>query len=217
VTLPRRPYVLVSAAISLDGYLDDAGPQRLLLSNDEDFDRVDEVRAGCDAILVGAGTVRNDNPRLRVRSAARQAARQARGLAPTPLRIVLSTSGRLDPGAAVFGQGTIVYVPRPGLGESLSEVVVADGLPAVLEDLAARGVERLMVEGGAQVQTEFLTAGLVDELHVAVAPFFVGDPAAPRFAGPGSYPHGPGRRMRLVETRPIGDVVLLRYRLAEPR
>ncbi|MFG1920861.1 RibD family protein [Cryptosporangium sp. NPDC048952] len=179
--------------MSVDGYLDDATPNRLLLSNDEDFDRVDAVRATCDAILVGAETVRRDNPRLLVRSAARRAARE-RPL----LRVVLSRSGNLDPAAAVFGPDapTVVYRGEP--------------LPVVLEDLVGRGVRRLLVEGGGTVQAQFLTAGLVDELHLVVAPIFVGDPAAPRFAGPGVYPDG---RMRLVETRPIGDVVLLRYLL----
>jgi len=63
-----RPYVLLSCAMSIDGHIDDNGPERLLLSNAEDFDRVDEVRASCDAIMVGAGTVRRDNPRLLIRS-----------------------------------------------------------------------------------------------------------------------------------------------------
>ena len=64
-----RPYTLLSCGISIDGYLDGATEERLLLSNDADFDRVDAVRASCDAILVGAATVRNDNPRLLVRDA----------------------------------------------------------------------------------------------------------------------------------------------------
>ena len=68
--------------MSIDGYIHDGSDTRLLLSNDADFDRVDAVRAGCDAILVGANTVRRDNPRLLVRSAARRAARVARGLPP---------------------------------------------------------------------------------------------------------------------------------------
>ena len=59
---PRRPYVVLSCAISLDGYLDDASEQRLVLSNREDLDRVDAVRAGCDAILVGANTIRRTTP-----------------------------------------------------------------------------------------------------------------------------------------------------------
>ena len=61
-----RPYVLLSVAQSLDGYIDDPSPERLTLSSPEDLDRVDEVRAGCDAIMVGAVTLRRDNPRLRV-------------------------------------------------------------------------------------------------------------------------------------------------------
>ena len=60
------PYTLLSCALSIDGYLGSAAPRRLELSNHADFDRVDAVRASCDAILVGAATVRNDNPRLLV-------------------------------------------------------------------------------------------------------------------------------------------------------
>ena len=66
--MPDRPYTLLSCCVSLDGYLDDAGPQRLVLSPAADLDRVDAERAGCDAILVGAETVRRDDPRLLVRS-----------------------------------------------------------------------------------------------------------------------------------------------------
>ena len=89
-------------------------------------------------------------------------------------------------------------------------------LDVVLADLARRGVGRVMVEGGARLGTEFLTGGLVDELQLAVAPFFVGDPAAPRFAGPGHYPAGPGDRLTLAESRQVGDgIVLLRYDLRE--
>ena len=76
--MSARPYVLLSAAVSVDGYLDDTNPERLLLSNAEDFDRVDEVRAGVDAILIGATTMRRDNPRLLVNSEDRRAARVAR-------------------------------------------------------------------------------------------------------------------------------------------
>ncbi len=63
-----RPYILLSCGMSIDGYLGSASPRRLELSNNADFDRVDAVRASCDAILVGAATVRSDNPRLLVRS-----------------------------------------------------------------------------------------------------------------------------------------------------
>ena len=82
--MPPRPYVLLSCATSADGYLDDASPRRLILSGPADLDRVDEVRAGCDAILVGAQTVRKDNPRLLIRDPRRAARRAARGLPTIP-------------------------------------------------------------------------------------------------------------------------------------
>ncbi|HEY6480655.1 MAG TPA: dihydrofolate reductase family protein, partial [Streptosporangiaceae bacterium] len=108
--MPQRPYVLLSAAVSADGYIDDAAPDRLVLSDADDLDRVDEVRAGVDAILVGAGTIRADNPRLLVRSAARRAARTAAGRPASPARVTLTSRGGLDPAARFFTAeaGTVV-------------------------------------------------------------------------------------------------------------
>lgn len=210
-----RPYVLLSVAMSVDGHIDDATAERLVLSGPADLDRVDAVRAGVDAILVGAGTLRSDDPRLLSR----------RG---QPRKVVLTGTGELDPAARFFTMGTaerLVYASTPAVPVATARVgaaatVVDAGSPldlaAVLADLLARGVRRLLVEGGQSVHTQFLTADVVDELHVVVAPFFVGDPAAPRFVGVGPFPYGPGRRMRLAEARPIGDDVLLRYLLAGP-
>jgi 5-amino-6-(5-phosphoribosylamino)uracil reductase len=70
-----------------------------------------------------------------------------------------------------------------------------------------------MVEGGTAVHTLFLTAGLVDELHLVVAPFFVGDADAPRFVAAGAFPHDVRHRMRLAELRMVDDVALLRFLL----
>ena len=100
-----RPYTLLSCCMSMDGYLAGVGHRRLLLSNDADFDRVDAVRAGCDAILVGAATVRKDDPRLTVRTPARRDARVARGLSPSPAKVTLTCGARLDPAARFFTDG----------------------------------------------------------------------------------------------------------------
>jgi 5-amino-6-(5-phosphoribosylamino)uracil reductase len=213
--------------MSIDGYLDNATGTRLLLSNDADFDRVDAVRAECDAILVGAGTVRRDNPRLLVRSQARRDGRVARGLQPTPVKVTVTGGGELDPSAQFFVTGDIdklVYCASPALDEARKRLghvatVVDSGEPVdlcrVVADLHARGVGRLMVEGGGTMHTQFLTAGLVDELHLVIAPFFVGDSRAPRFVGDGKFPWGPDHRAVLAEVRQIGDVVLLRYALSD--
>src|SRR6516164_9188533 len=100
-----RPYTLLSCGVSIDGYLDGVTVKRLPLSNDADLDRVDAVRASCDAILVGANTVRNDNPRLLVRSPERRLDRVARGLGQSPMKVTVTSHGELDPGTAFFSAG----------------------------------------------------------------------------------------------------------------
>lgn len=208
--------------MSLDGHLDDATDTRLLLSGPADFDRVDEVRAGCDAILVGGNTLRRDNPRLLVNSPARRATRMTAGRPEHPLKVTLSASGRLPAELRLWhtGGAKLVYTTdtaAPGLRAALDGLaeVVATGAQVefgpVLDDLGARGVERLLVEGGSGVHTQFLASGLADELQLAVAPLLVGQADAPRFVGPAQYPGGATRRMRLLDARTVGDVVLLRY------
>jgi 5-amino-6-(5-phosphoribosylamino)uracil reductase len=221
-----RPYTLLSCGMSIDGYLDGATDERLLLSNEADLDRVDAVRAGCDAILVGAETVRLDNPRLLVRSQARRDARVARGLRPSPVKVTVTSAARLDPCAHFFATGDsdkLVYCASAAVEEARARLgqvaTVVDGgqpvnLHRVASDLYRRGVGRLMVEGGGTMHTQFLTADLADELHLVVAPFFVGDSRARRFVDDGRFPWHPGRRATLAEVRQIGDVVLLRYALS---
>jgi riboflavin-specific deaminase-like protein len=217
-----RPFVLLSVATSIDGYIDDTSTERLLLSNAEDFDRVDQVRSEVDAILIGAGTMRADNPRLLVKSERRRAERIARGESKYPVKVTVSGSGKLDASLRFWHHGgeKIAYTTDAcaeklrealtGLAEVVSLGPTID-FSALLDDLGSKGVKRLMVEGGGTIHTAFLSAGLVDEIHLAIAPMVVGDVNAPRFLNPASYPGGPRRRMRLVESRRIGDVVLLRY------
>jgi 5-amino-6-(5-phosphoribosylamino)uracil reductase len=215
----------MSCSVSIDGYIASA-VSRVLLSNDADFDRVDAVRASCDAILVGAATVRMDNPRLLVRSQARRDQRKARGLAPSPMKVTVTRRAELDARADFFTAGDaekLVYCARPRVIDARARLgpvaTVVDGghtveMRQLSTDLASRGVERLMVEGGGKVHTQFLTDDLVDELQLVVAPVFVGDSQAPRFVRDGRFPWNPGRRATLVDVRQIGDVVLLRYALS---
>ena len=220
-----RPYTLLSCSVSLDGYLGDHRP-RLALSNAADFDRVDEVRASSDAIMVGAVTVRTDNPRLLVRSQERREQRAARGLAPSPMKITVTSRGDLDAESNFFTTGDaekLVYTSRARVADARKRLgpvatVVDSGrrvrMRWLTEDLGDRGVERLMVEGGGVVHTQFLADDLVDELQLVVAPFFVGDSSAPRFVTDGRFPWNADRRATLAEVRQIGDVVLLRYALS---
>ena len=150
--------------MSIDGYLATATEKRLLLSNDADFDRVDAVRAASDAILVGAATVRKDNPRLLVRTQARRDERVAKGLTPSPIKVTVTRQAQLDECANFFAAGDnekLVYCASGALAQARKRFghvsTVVDGgrrvdMHEVTEDLYARGVQRLMVEGGGADQ-----------------------------------------------------------------
>jgi len=223
--MAERPYTLLSCSVSLDGYLGDQTP-RLALSNEADFERVDEVRASSDAIMVGAATVRTDNPRLLVRSQARRQEREARGLPPSPMKITVTERADLDAHSNFFTTGEtekLVYTSSPRVRDARARLgmvaTIVDGgrrvrMRRLSEDLGDRGVGRLMVEGGGIVHTQFLADDLVDELQLVVAPFFVGDSNAPRFVTDGRFPWNAQRRAKLAAVRQIGDVVLLRYALS---
>ena len=242
--MPTRPYVLISCAMSADGRIDDTSPVRLLLSGPDDLDRVDELRASADAILVGANTVRRDNPRLLIRSPRRRAARVAAGRPAHPARVTVTASGDLSPSAWFFagpepdpdpelaagpggaGGQRLVYCASPAvpaaaarLGDRADVIDAGDplSLPLVLADLMQRDLARVLVEGGSVLIREFLTATLADELYLAVAPFFVGEAAAPPFALPGAYPADSRHPMTLAGVQRLGGVVAMRYLLGPGR
>jgi riboflavin-specific deaminase-like protein len=218
-----RPYVVLSCAMSADGYIDDATDERLLLSNAADFERVDRERAKSDAILVGANTIRRDNPRLLVRSQELRTSRVNAGLPSSPAKVTLTTTGSLDPASKFFTEGgrdvaRLVYHPSgitlPDLQDLASvETVALDSLSlaAVLANLRERGIGRVLAEGGTSIHTQMLAEDLADELHLVVAPFFVGDGSAARFVGEAAFPFDGRRRMVLDGVTQIGDVALLRY------
>lgn len=225
--MSERPYVTLSCAMSIDGHLDSVAPKHLAMSNSADLDRVDQVRSENDAIMVGASTVRRDDPRLLVKSEERKLRRIASGRPSSPMKVTVTSSGELPVEAAFFASGKvekIVYCPRAGvrrlesrLGAAATVVGLGErvAMSDVLDDLAGRGIGRLMVEGGGNLLTQFLVADLVDELHLVIAPFFVGEEGAPRVVGPATFPWTAARRAVLADTRQIGDVVLLRYALSD--
>ena len=156
--MPERPYTLLSCGMSIDGYIDTATDERLVLSNDADLDRVDAVRADSDAILVGAATSVATTPGCWC--VRRRGAPRTRGLPPTPIKVTVTSRAELDPCAAFFVTGDtkkLVYCPTDAVAEARCRLgavatVVDGGRPIemcrISEDLRARGVRRLMIEGG---------------------------------------------------------------------
>jgi 5-amino-6-(5-phosphoribosylamino)uracil reductase len=218
-----RPHVVLNCAMTLDGFLDDASGEPLRISNAADLDRVDALRASCDAILVGAETVRRDDPKLLVKSEARIAARRGAGGWEQPAKVTLSNTGALPLNHFFAAKPSRILVYLSSSADdaaarriaSAATVVRCAGplvdLPFLADDLVRRGVKRLLVEGGSAVLTAFLAARLVDELSVAVGPFFVGDERAPRFVRPARFPFDKGHPLRLDRVEKLDDVVVLHY------
>ena len=172
--------VTLSAAVTADGFLDDDTPRRLVISTPEDWAEVYRLRGLHDAILVGAETLRRDDPALLIRNDEVRARRRAAGLPADIAKVALSASGRLDPALRFFSEGEAArYVFTRARADETSEwdtlaTVIRSEEPIsarlVVTELEKRGVRRLFVEGGAQVLRLFLDEGMADTLRLAVNP-----------------------------------------------
>lgn len=195
-------HVLLNMAASLDGRVAGKGGEPVHLSCPADEKRVHALRADSDAILVGVGTVLADDPRL--------TARTDPPPEEPPLRVVLDRRGR-TPGSArvVDGEAPTLLLTEDAqdpIGEA--EVEAVDELtPArAVEQLAAREVEQVLVEGGPTIATRFLASGLVDRFTLYLAPRVLG-------AGPSLAEAFEGLELELAPRcrAPLGEGVLLSY------
>ncbi|MBN8548512.1 MAG: dihydrofolate reductase family protein [Deltaproteobacteria bacterium] len=222
---PTRPYVLASVAMSLDGYIDDNSGQRLILSNALDLAKLDEIRAEQDAILVGANTIRKDNPSLSIKSPDLRKRRVDSGRNPDLVKVTLTASGQLAANSRFFEVGAaekLVYCPhsmtetlQSKLGPAAHVIGLSSPSPhSLLEDLGARNIRKLLLEGGEKMHTAFLEANLVDELRVAIAPFFVGGGAGQKFVQAARFPFDKNHSMKLKSIEQLGDMAILTYHLA---
>ncbi len=158
------------------------------------------LRALCDVVLVGAGTVHHDDPRLTTREVS----------GPNPVRVVLDPARRLPATHKVFTDGaapTLLVTSTPGpAAHGQAEVLVQPDLPGLLRDLAARGLTKIFVEGGGRTVSAFLAAGCLDRLHLTVAPIILGS-GIPAFSLPEAARIGDGLRFDWTPHR-IGEDML---------
>ncbi len=202
------PLVLGRIAQSLDGRIATLNGESFWISGPEDILHTHRLRALFDVVLVGAGTVRADDPLLTTR----------RCEGPSPVRVVLDAERRLTQSYRLFrdgpptllicaeeradgsrhGAAEVVGVPRGGGGLDLA---------AVLAALAARGLHRIFIEGGGITVSRFLAAGLLDRLHVTVAPLLLGE-GIPAFAFAGVSRPEEGMRLTWDVYRLGADVLL---------
>lgn len=188
-------HVVVNAAMSADGKLSTREREQVAISGPEDFGRVDELRAGSDAVVVGVGTVLADDPSLTIEDPDRRRRREERGDPPNPARVVADSRMRTPADARLLDDAARTYLltseaaPPDFVAEiedTGAEVITAGenrvDLAAGFAALDDRGVERIMVEGGGELIFSLFEAGLVDELSVFVGSAVIGGRNAPTLA-----------------------------------
>ncbi|MFB6224213.1 MAG: 2,5-diamino-6-(ribosylamino)-4(3H)-pyrimidinone 5'-phosphate reductase [Haloarcula sp.] len=216
-------HVVVNAAMSVDGKLSSRRREQIEISGPTDFDRVDQLRADSDAVMVGVGTILADDPSLTVDDPDRRAARTDRGDPANPARVIADSRIRTPPDATVLDDQARTYLlvseaAPPDFIEQMEDAgayVIAAGqdqvdLTTTLAKLEGEGIDQLMVEGGGELIFGLFEEALVDELSVYIGPKIIGGRDAPTLAdGDGFIEDFP--EPELVDIEPLDDGVLLHW------
>jgi riboflavin-specific deaminase-like protein len=221
-----RPFVYINMATTVDGKITSAGREYPRFASVDDRRRMDLLRADADAILVGAGTVRADNPPLHVRDAAMRQRRLDAGRPAGLLRVVVTRSGRIAADSRFFdddhdGGGRIVATIERA-PDALATLCAGRAelwrigrddvnLAELLRLLRERGVSRLLCEGGGELNWGLVRADLADELYVTIAPALLGGQNAPTLLEGNGFPMNERRPLRLVDVNREGDELFCRY------
>ncbi len=209
----------VSVAMSLDGHIKDRSDSQRLSTN-EDLQDMYAARAKCDAILIGANTIRQDNPSLLCHSERLVADRLQRGQTAEPIKVTVTHSGNLDPKSDFFVKGDtqkIILCPVHStmtINKQLSEaakILMVDKINAntIVRTLEKMGVHSLFVEGGTSILTMFLSEGIFHRLRLAIAPFFIGSSAAPKLLNDAVFKNNNNNRLRIANVQNLGNMAVL--------
>lgn len=216
----RRPFVFINSAMSADGKISSRDRRQIKISGKEDLNRVEELRASSDAIMVGVGTVLADDPGLRIKSRLLQEKRKDMGLAGEPLRIVADSNARTPTNAKILGPGCMIAVSNSAPEERLEglgsdcEIIKCGSemvdLSELMEELYNRGMRRLMVEGGARLNWSLIELGLVDEIYVFIGGMIIGGEKAPSLVD-GSGFQNSFPRLSLQSVQRLDEGILLQW------
>jgi len=222
----NRPFVFINIAMTADGKIDTFERKGSAISSQRDKERVDQLRADADAVMVGGRTLLDEDPKLTVKSEGLRAERVARGLSPNPLKVGVVTQAKIDADSQFLNAGPadiVIFTTRQTSKKYLSllkarqvDVYVDNAekvnLKRALATLKDLGVNRLMVEGGATLNFELMRLGLVDEITAYVAPMVFGGESAPTMAAGSGLKRNEAIPLQLSEVEKWEDGgVLLKY------
>ncbi len=205
-----RPKVILNCAASADGKISLPNRKQLAISNIEDFKRVHELRSECDAIIVGIGTILEDNPSLTVRNNSET----------KPIRIILDTHCRIPSDSKVLNgeNKTIVAVGKDYKEKDLGNTEILEcgdkeiNLKQLLNIIGERGVKKVLVEGGETVMWSFLKEKLFDEYNVFFSSMIIGGVKTPTIAGGEGFQNEKSiLNLKLNCVKQIGNGILAKY------
>jgi len=222
-----QPYILVNVAVSADGKLSTRERRQVKISGSDDFDRVDIIKSGADAIMVGIGTVLADDPSLTVKSPERIAERLSTGRPEHPIRIIIDSKARTPPDAKILHKGPgkrIIAVSAAAPEERIARLrqyaeIISTGteevdLNAFVQMLSNQGVQKLMVEGGGTLIASLFTSGLVDQLSIFMGNMIIGGSSAPTLAdGAGWTEYSDFTRLELMKIQQMDQGVLIDWKV----
>jgi 2,5-diamino-6-(ribosylamino)-4(3H)-pyrimidinone 5'-phosphate reductase len=225
-----RPYIVVNIAMSADGKISTRERRQIKISGAQDFQRVDRLKAGSDAVMVGIGTVLADDPSLTVKTEECRTHRLHRSVDEHPIRIVVDSTARIPLDASILHKGAgkrIVAVSRRADSQKIAAlqryatVIIVGGdevdLATLMEKLGEMGIKRLLVEGGGTLIAGLISAGLVSEIYTFIGNIIIGGKDSPTFVdGEGLIQESGFCRLTLIETRRIESGVLLHWYVENP-
>lgn len=220
-----RPFVYINMAMTADGKITSSRREEPQFTSRRDKATMDRLRAEADALLVGAGTLRADDPPLHVRDAAMKAYRKSLGKPEHLINVLVSASASVDPASRFFSadhaSARIVATVEDAPADKVAALArVAEVWPMgrgrvdleqVLDRLAARGVARLLVEGGGELNWSFFEKDLVDELYVTLAPAILGGRDAPTLCEGEGFAMAGRRTLTLVASEVVDGEIYCRY------
>jgi riboflavin-specific deaminase-like protein len=223
----QRPFVAVTFAVTVDGKVTTKNYAPVDFTSREDKAHLIRQRAIGDAVVVGHGTIENDNVRLGIPREDLRQERIARGQPPYPLRVIVSNKGRINPKLKIFETDfapIIIFsttrMPRKRrkqLREKATLCLTQAGrvdLRWMLQELRyAYKVKRVACEGGPALFRSLLERGLVDQLNLTIAPFLFGGKNAPTLTGVNSDFFAHSIRCSLKEMKVIADECFVTYRI----